>query len=72
MPLLELRLINNIFGSYECSFTKNASFLCTVDNNDVASIDNIYFVLMLCYDYDAQTDAQLVGPQSSSAPFLNV
>ena len=38
---------------------KNASFVCIVDNRDVASIDNIYFVLMLCYDYDAQ----LVGPQ---------
>ena len=26
---------------------------------DVVSIDSIMFVLFSCYDYDAQTDAQL-------------
>ena len=40
-------------------FYKNVSFVFITGIKDIVSINGIMFVLISCYDYGVQTDAQL-------------
>ena len=51
----------NVLGSINVLLLKRVLFVLIVGIKDVVSIDTIIiFVLISCYNYDAQTDTQLV------------